>query len=64
MNISAIRERVKALQGQITPLREANEAYLRKHIHSALETHAQLEREDRLQKILEELGHLMREKTG
>jgi hypothetical protein len=36
VNLSAIRERVKALQGEIAELKAANEEYLNKHIHSTL----------------------------
>ena len=62
MNLSAIRERVKALQEEIAELRAANEEYLNKHLHSPLVVHAQRERELRLQQILDELGRLTKTK--
>lgn len=62
MRLSAIRERVKALQGEISQLRAANEEYFNKHIHSPLVVHEQRERELRLQQILGELARLMKTK--
>jgi vacuolar-type H+-ATPase subunit I/STV1 len=62
VNLSAIRERVKALQGEIAELRTANETYLSKHLHSALEVHGQRQRELRLRQILDELALLTRTK--
>ena len=62
MNLSAIRERVKALQGEIAELRTANENYLNKYHHTPLEVHARQQRELRLQQILDELALLTRTK--
>lgn len=62
MNMLAIRERVKTLQGEIAKLRAANQEYLNKHIHSPLLVHAQRSRELRLQQILDELARLMKTK--
>ena len=62
MNLSAIRERVKALQGEIAELKAANEEYLNKHIHSTLVVLEQRERALRLQQILDELALLTRTK--
>ena len=58
MNLSAIRERVKALQKEIAELKAANEEYLNKHIHSTLVVLEQRERELRLRQILDELALL------
>ena len=63
MDLSAIRARVQALQQEIAELRAANLEYLNKHLHPALEVHAQRQRELRLQQILDELGQLTRRKT-
>jgi uncharacterized membrane protein (DUF106 family) len=62
VNLSAIRERVQALQKEIAELRAANEKYLCKHLHSPLECHAQRQRELRLQQILDELTLLTKTK--
>ena len=62
MQFSTIRERVKALQEEIAGLRNANQKYLDKRHHSALEVHAQRQRELRLQQILDELASLTKRK--
>lgn len=62
MQLSAIRERVKALQKEIAELRAANEEYLKKHIHSPPLVLEQRSRELRLQQILDELAILTRTK--
>jgi len=66
VNLSAIRERVKALQKEIAELKAANEEYLNKHInkhiHSTLVVLEQRERELRLQQILDELALLTKTK--
>jgi hypothetical protein len=62
VDLSAIRERVQALQLEISELRAANEAYLGKHLHPALEVHAQRQRELRLQQILDDLAGLTKTK--
>ena len=62
MELSAIRERVKALQKEIAELSAANEEYLKKHIHSPLVVLEQRSRELRLQQILDELAILTRTK--
>jgi len=62
VQLSAIRERVKALQKEIAELRAANEEYLNKHIHSPLVVLEQRSRELRLQQILDELAILTRTK--
>ncbi len=64
MRLSAIRERVKALQGEISQLRAANEEYFHKYIHSPLVVNEQRGRELRLQQILDELARLMKTKIG
>jgi len=62
VQLSAIRERVKALQKEIAELRAASEEYLKKHIHSPLVVLEQRSRELRLQQILDELAILTRTK--
>jgi vacuolar-type H+-ATPase subunit I/STV1 len=62
VQLSAIRERVKALQKEIAELSAANEEYLNKHIHSPLVVLEQRSRELRLQQILDELAILTRTK--
>jgi hypothetical protein len=62
VDFSAIRERVKSLQQETAELRTASVAYLNKHLHSALEIHAQRQRELRLQQIVDELGSLTKTK--
>ena len=62
MDLSAIRERVQALQLEISELRTANEQYLSKHLHSALEVHEHRQRELRLQQILDDLTKLTKRK--
>jgi len=53
---------MRVIQAEIADLREANEKYLSKHMHSALEVHAQRQRELRLQQILDELVYLTKRK--
>jgi hypothetical protein len=53
---------MQALQREIAELRAANEAYLSKHLHSALEVNAQRQRELRLQQIVDELSNLTKTK--
>ena len=62
MQPSIISERMRVIQAEIADLREANEKYLSKHMHSALEVHAQRQRELRLQQILDELVYLTKRK--
>jgi vacuolar-type H+-ATPase subunit I/STV1 len=62
LQFSTIRERVKALQEEIAGLRTDNQEYLDKRRHSALEVHAQRQRELRLQQILDELASLTKRK--
>ena len=62
MDLSAIRERVQVLQQEVAELRAANKKYLSKHLHSALEVHAQRQRELRLQQIVDELTNLTKTK--
>jgi len=62
MQLAAIRERVKALQGEIAELRIANEEYLQLHLHSSMESFAHRQRELRLQQILDELALLTKTK--
>ena len=62
MQLNEIRERVQALQAEIAELRAANQLYLSKHLHPALEVHAQRERELRLQQIIDELTLLTKRK--
>jgi vacuolar-type H+-ATPase subunit I/STV1 len=62
VNLLAIRERVRSLQGEIAELRTANENYLNRYHHTPLEVHAQRQRELRLQQILDELALLTRTK--
>jgi hypothetical protein len=63
MQLAVIRERVHALQQEISRLRVENASYLRKHLHSALEARGHRLREERLQEIVEELGRLTKTKT-
>jgi hypothetical protein len=60
----AIRERVKALQGEIATLRAANREYLRRRLHTPMENFAQRQRELRLQQILDELSQLAKSKIA
>ena len=53
---------MKGLQEEIAGLRTDNQEYLDKRRHSALEVHAQRQRELRLQQILDELTSLTKEK--
>jgi hypothetical protein len=62
VQLSAIRERVQVLQQEIAELRAANKKYLGKHLHSALEVHAQRQRALRLQQIVDELSNLTKMK--
>jgi hypothetical protein len=62
VDLSAIRESVQALQLEISELRAANEIYLSKHLRSAMEIHAQRQRELRLQQILDDLARLTKTK--
>lgn len=62
MDLLAIRQRVQLLQQEIAELRAANEKYLSKHLHSAMEVHAQRQRELRLQQIVDELSSLTKTK--
>ena len=55
MDNADIRERVRFLQMQIVGLQKANRAYLKKRSHSPRDVDAHRTREERLQKILEEL---------
>jgi hypothetical protein len=62
MQLAVIRERVHALQQEISRLRVENASYLRKYLHSALEAREHRLREVRLQEIVEELGRLTKTK--
>jgi vacuolar-type H+-ATPase subunit I/STV1 len=62
MQLTVIRERVHALQQEISRLRVENASYLRKYLHSALEAREHRLREARLQEIVEELGRLTKTK--
>jgi vacuolar-type H+-ATPase subunit I/STV1 len=62
MQLGVIRERVHALQQEISSLRAENARYLSMHLHSALEAREHRLREVRLQEIVEELGRLTKTK--
>lgn len=64
MQLAVIRERVKALRGEIAELRAANGEYLKRRLHSPMESHAQQQRELRLQQILDELALLRKTKIA
>ena len=57
-----MREHLQTLQQEIAALRAANEKYLSKRQHAALEVHEHRQRELRLQQIVDELGQLTKTK--
>jgi hypothetical protein len=58
MDHSDIQLRLRSLQGQITRLRAANEAYLKKRFHQPVDVIAHRRREERLHDILGELKEI------